>query len=289
MALYLRARTLPDALAALADHPLTVLAGGTDVYPARTQRAGWGDRRRPDILDVGGLDALRGIGPSPAGLRIGALTTWSAVAAAPLPPALDGLRQAARMIGGAQVQNRGTVAGNLCTASPAGDGIACLMSLDASVELASFRGTRILPLADFQTGYRRTARAADELVTAIHIPDPLPGEAGGFLKLGARAYLVISIAMVAGTMAYGPDGRIARARIAVGACSPVARRLPALEERLAGLDPGDAASAVRAGDLEVLDPIDDVRASAAYRRHAAGVLVRDLLAGLTASLSRRAA
>jgi N-methylhydantoinase B len=290
MAEYFRARTLAEALEARSARALTVLAGGTDVYPARTARVGWGDFTRPDVLDIGGIDELRGVGPAAdGGIRFGALATWSDVARAALPPAFDGLRRAAGMIGGPQVQNRGTVAGNLCTASPAGDGIPCLLSLDARVELASVRGVRMLPLAEFQTGYRRTALAPDEIVMAVHVPPPIAGEAGAFLKLGSRSYLVISIAMTAGTLATGPDGRILRARLAVGACSAVARRLPSLEGRLVGTDPAGARDAFRDDDLSALDPIDDVRASAAYRRHAAAALVRDLLAALGRPDARRVA
>jgi N-methylhydantoinase B len=290
MATYIRARTLAEALEARASRPLTVLAGGTDVYPARAARVGWGDPSVPDVLDIGAIDDLKGLSVADDGtVRIGALATWSTVAAARLPPLFDGLRTAAGTVGGRQVQNRGTVAGNLCTASPAGDGIPCLLSLDASVEVSRLGGRRTLPVSDFITGYRRTALAADELVTAITVPPPFSGESGAFLKLGARAYLVISIVMVAGTLAIDGNGRIARARIAVGACAPVARRLPGLEARLVGLDPAVAADAMESFDLDPLDPIDDVRSSGAYRRHAAAALVRDLLAGFADARGRRAA
>jgi CO/xanthine dehydrogenase FAD-binding subunit len=290
MATYIRARTLDEALQARAAGPLTVLAGGTDVYPARAARVGWGDPTVPDVLDIGAIDDLKGITVAADGtVRIGALTTWSTVATAKLPPLFDGLRTAAGTVGGRQVQNRGTVAGNLCTASPAGDGIPCLFALDASVEVSRLGGRRTLPVSDFVTGYRRTALADDEIVTAITVPAPLPGETGAFLKLGSRAYLVISIVMVAGTLAVDANGRIARARIAVGACAPVARRLPGLEARLVGLDPAAAAAAMDPSDMASLDPIDDVRASGAYRRHAAAALVRDLLSGFADSRGRRAA
>ncbi|HUG61133.1 MAG TPA: FAD binding domain-containing protein [Methylomirabilota bacterium] len=286
---YLRARTLEEALEARAARPLTVLAGGTDVYPAHTARVAWGRMARPDILDIGGLVELHGISDDGDRIRIGALATWSEIARAGLPPVFDGLRAAAREIGGAQIQNRGTLAGNLCTASPAGDGIPCLMSLDASVELASVRGRRTVPVEAFNHGYRATLLSPDEIVTALTVPRGEQGEAGAFLKLGARRYLVISIAMVAGTLALDAAGRIARVRIAVGACAPAARRLRALEARLAGLDPDTAAATVTAADLQGLSPIDDIRASADYRLEAARALVGDLLADLSGSLSRRAA
>lgn len=287
---YERAPSLAEALEIRAARPVTVVAGGTDVYPARTARLAFGDPAPIDVLDISGIPGLGGLALQADGsVRIGALATWSAVAAADLPAAFDGLRAAALRIGGAQVQNRGTVAGNLVTASPAGDGIVCLASLDATVELASRRGLRSLPVSDFVTGYRTTALGDDELVTAVTVPAPLEGEAGGFLKLGARAYLVISIAMVAGTLAVGADGRIRRARLAVGACGPRAERLPGLEADLAGRPAAEAAAAAAPAHLSALSPIDDVRATADYRRAAALRLVQDLLAALGRGAERRAA
>ena len=133
-----------------------------------------------------------------------------------------------------QIQNRGTLAGNLCTASPAGDGLPNLLALDAEIELASAGGTpAACAMRDFLTGYRQTACRADEIVTAILVPKPAGADVRShFLKLGARRYLVISIAMVAGVIETAPDGRIARARLAVGACSAVPQRLTALEAAL---------------------------------------------------------
>ena len=114
-----------------------------------------------------------------------------------MPPAFAGYQAAAREIGGRQVQNRGTLVGNICTASPAGDGIPCLLTLDAEIELASLAGSRSVPIGDFVDGYRHTLRRPDEIVTAILIPKPKEGARGRFMKLGARRYLVISIVMAA--------------------------------------------------------------------------------------------
>lgn len=275
---YLRPRSIEEAVSALAVRPWTVLAGGTDHYPARV-----GPRADEDIVDISALADLRGVRADDGGWRIGALTTWSEVARADLPPLFDGLKLAAREVGGAQIQNRGTVGGNLCNASPAADGVPPLLTLDATVELASVRGTRTLPLADFVLGNRRTARRADELMTAIVVPRPRHPARGDFLKLGARRYLVISIAMVAGTIECAADGTVAAARLAVGACSAAARRLPELERALAGR-PIDAtlAGCARDAHLAGLAPIDDVRGSAAYRREAALALLRRLIARLAA-------
>ncbi len=275
---YLRPRSIEEAVSALAARPWIVLAGGTDHYPARV-----GPQPDEDIIDISALADLRGIVATDRGWRIGALTTWTAVAQADLPPLFDGLKLAAREVGGQQIQNRGTVGGNLCNASPAADGIPPLLSLDASVELACATGTRDVPLADFVQGNRKTMRRRDELMTAIFVPRPHRPARGDFLKLGARRYLVISIAMVAGVIERADDGTVAAARIAVGACSPVARRLPALERALAG-NPIDKTLATRASaaHLAELSPIDDVRGSGAYRREAALTLVRRLIDRLAA-------
>jgi CO/xanthine dehydrogenase FAD-binding subunit len=195
---------------------------------------------------------------------------------------------AAREVGGLQVQNQGTVGGNVCNASPAADGTAALMALDASVELLSAEGRRELALSAFVTGPRRTALRADELVSAVLVP--LRGEAARsvFLKLGHRRYLVISIAMVGARIALDADGRIGHAAVAVGACSAVAARLPALEARVRGLAPSQLAARcdalVDAEALAPLAPIADVRGSAGYRREAAAQLVVRALAELAAAL-----
>jgi len=269
---YLRPASLPEALQALA-RPWTVLAGGTDFYPARVGRA-----IDENVLDITGIADLRGISEGPAGWRLGATTTWSALIETPLPPLFDGLKQAAREVGGRQIQNAGTLAGNLCNASPAADGVPPLLALDAEVELAGRAGTRRLPLADFITGNRRTVLAPGELLVALHVPAPAHPARSGFLKLGARRYLVISIAMAAATLEIA-DGRVAAARVAVGACSAVARRLPVLEAALAGAPLATLAERVDAAHLAPLSPIDDVRGSAAYRRDAVVTLLRRLLRG----------
>jgi N-methylhydantoinase B len=289
MAAYFRPSSLAEALAIRARQPVTVLAGGTDVYPARANRVGWGDMRRDDILDISAIAELKSIAEEPGRLRFGALTTWDQMRHATLPPALAGYRKAARDIGGAQVQNRGTLVGNICTASPAGDGIPCLLSLDAEVELASDRGRRVVPIVEFIDGYRHTVCAPDELVTAILVPEPPAGAHGDFVKLGARRYLVISIVMAAAVLAADASGTVAHARIAVGACSAVAQRLPLLEQALLGQPLAAAPDLVAADHFATLSPIDDVRGSAPFRAAVAVDMVRDLLAGIAHEPSRRAA
>ena len=282
MAGYLRPTSLDEALAALKRGPLTVVAGGTDYYPARVGRP-----LDDDVLDISAVRALRGIEDRGDHWRIGACTTWRDVArAGELPPCFDGLRLAAREVGGVQIQNAGTVGGNLCNASPAADGVPPLLALDATLELASLEGVERLPLDAFILGNRRTALRPDQLLSAVLVPKPAAARAAGhFVKLGARRYLVISIVMVGATLEVGQDGRVAVARLAVGACAPVARRLPAAEQALAGAPCDDRLGALLQPEhVGGLSPIDDLRASAAYRSDVALTLLRRAVTELAAGL-----
>lgn len=277
-ATYLQPAHLGEALAALAAQPELRLAGGcTDLFPGTAAPALAGP-----ILDVTRIEGLRGITRDKTGWRIGAATTWADVIAAGLPPAFDMLKAAAREVGSAQIQSAGTVAGNLCNASPAADGVPPLLALDAAVEVASAGGVRQVPLAGFLTGPRRTALQSGEMVTALHVPEAAGQGVSAFRKLGARRFLVISIAMVALRVDLA-EGRVRDIAIAVGACSPVARRMRAAEEALRGVAAPDLARALPEGSIAgALDPIGDVRADAAYRRAAAEVLVRRALAEVAA-------
>jgi len=228
--MYLRPRTLEEACAALAEGDAAILAGGTDFFPTLGEAA-----PPPAIVDISRLDELDGISVTDGEIRIGARTRWSTLARSDLPPAFEALRQAAREVGAVQVQNAGTIGGNLCNASPAADGVPPLLILDASVELTSAQGRRSVPLAAFLLGNRRTARLPHEILSGIIVPAPPAGARSAFVKLGARRYLVISIAMVAALVVV-EEGRIREARVAVGACSAVAQRLPGLEAALRGAE-----------------------------------------------------
>lgn len=275
IARYERPRTLREAcqlLAGDAGPALRPLAGGTDLHAAHVGRP-----LGESLLDLSGIAELRGIREEADAWLLGATTTWTDVLRAELPPLFDGLKAAAREVGGVQVQNAGTLAGNVCNASPAADGMPALLALDAQVLLASAVGERRLPLAEFVLGPRRTARRPDELVTGLRVPKRGPDARSAFLKLGGRRYLVISIAMVAVVVDVDGEGACTHAAVAVGSCAPVARRLPSLETRLVGLAPADWADALQAADLAPLAPIDDVRASAGYRLDAVATLVRRAL------------
>lgn len=269
--MYLRPRTVDDAVAALAAGGGVILSGGTDFYPALGERP-----VRGPVLDISALGELAGISFGPDTIRIGARTSWTSIIRADLPRCFDGLKAAAREVGSCQIQNMGTAGGNLCNASPAADGVPPLLALDASVELASPRGRRVLALDEFILGNRRTALAPDEILASILVPRRHENAASSFLKLGSRRYLVISIVMVAVVVAL-EDGVISEARIAVGACSAVAKRLTALEAALRGADVTAIGDIVEARYLSDLSPIDDVRASGAYRSDAALTLVRRAL------------
>jgi len=261
---YAKPTSLDEALALLGEAPWRIVAGGTDFYP------GLGNRPiRENILDINGLSGLRGIGETEDYWLIGARTTWTDIANSDLPPAFDALKQAAREVGSVQIQNVATIAGNLCNASPAADGVPALLTLEASVELRSVNGRRSLKLADFVLGNRRTAIRDGEMVTGIRIPRPYGTGRSAFVKLGARRYLVISITMAAARLVVA-DGRIEQAAIAVGACSATAARLIGVETALIGQSvDASLANAVRTVPVTELSPIDDVRGSAVYRLEAA--------------------
>lgn len=270
---YYRPDTLDEALATLDSSEVRVAAGCTDLFPATEAPILSGP-----VLDISGIPELRGISKTEDGWIIGATSTWSDVVSADLPPAFYGLQLAAQEVGAKQIQNRGTVAGNLCNASPAADGVPPLLTLDAEIELRSAWETRRLRLADFLTGPRRTDLRPGELMTAIHVPSDATRGEGQFLKLGARKYLVISIAMCA-AMIEMKDGCVSRAALAVGACGPVATRLPEAEAALTG-HPLDPALITEATVTSALSPIDDVRADASYRARAAAELLRRTVACL---------
>lgn len=238
---------------------VSVIAGGTDWFPGQADKP-----NTRSILDVTKLPGFCGIKSTDQGWRIGAATTWGDITRADLPACFDGLKGAAREIGSVQIQNTGTVAGNICNASPAADGVPPLLTLGAEVELVSAQGRRVVPLSDFITGVRQTGLRPDELVSGILIPKLPETTCSSFLKIGARRYLVISIAMVAVVLVV-EDEHITKARIAVGACSPVAQRLSALETALIGRTSTNYSRVITAEHLASLSPISDLRGSAGYR------------------------
>jgi CO/xanthine dehydrogenase FAD-binding subunit len=269
MGLYFRPNTMEEAASILAQPGGIILSGGTDFFPTL------GDRSvNENIIDISAIVAMKGVTTTSDEHRIGGLTTWTELLASPLPPCFNALQCAAREIGGIQIQNRGTIGGNLCNASPAADSVPCLLALNAQVELISTAAPRRLPLSDFVVGNRKTVRRPDEILSAVIVPRTMDDARSTFLKLGARRYLVISIVMVAAVLKTDGSGRIADASIAVGSCSAVAQRLSALEHVLIGAPARTGIGAlVRPEHLSSLTPITDVRAMAGYRMDAGLTLV----------------
>jgi CO/xanthine dehydrogenase FAD-binding subunit len=270
--LFAQPTRLDEALDLAARTRPLVLAGGTDLMVGASADLGPGP-----VLDISRVAELKGITISDESIVIGGGTTWSELVAADLPHGFDGLKAAALEVGSIQIQNRGTIAGNLCNASPAADGVPPLLTLDAELEIQTSGARRRLPVAQFITGNRKTLLQPGELVTAIRIPRMLAEGRSSFLKLGSRRYLVISIVSAA-VLLVADRNRITDARVAVGACSAVAKRLPELEAALVG-QAFDASlrNAVKAEHVSALTPIDDVRGTAFYRKDAALQLVRETL------------
>ena len=254
--MYFQPTTQSQAVRDAQIEDVRILAGGTDFYPSH------GDVL-PDfpILDISRVDEITGISRTDTGWRIGGGATWSDIIRADLPRGFDGLKAAAREVGSVQIQNVGTVAGNLCNASPAADGVPPLLTLNAEVELVGSNGVRRVPLDRFLLGVRKTALRRGEILASLYVPYTGHG-VSGFSKLGSRKYLVISISMIAVYLII-EDGAITEARVAVGACSPVAQRLSMLEAGLRDLR--DVRGCVKPVHLSELSPIDDVRGSSEYR------------------------
>ena len=266
---YFTPETLNDALEWLADGQGRVAAGCTDLFAATSYQNLPGP-----VVDISGIGELSGIAATSEGWRVGSVTPWSLLRDADLPAAFQGLRQAAAEIGSVQIQNAGTVGGNLCNASPAADGMPALLILDAEVELASVQGRRRLALADFVTGPRQTALRPGELMLGIHIPATVGAGTSAFVKLGARKYMVISIAMAAARVLI-LDDRVAEIAVAIGACGPVAKRLDALEKALLGRNVREVRARITPALIAPdISPIGDVRADSAYRMDAALQMVQ---------------
>ena len=278
---FLQPGSLAGALAAKAERPGAVpIAGGTDVMVEINF-----DTRRPEaLLDLNRVPELASWEPDGGQVRLGACLTYARLIAE-LGTLLPGLAMAARTIGSPQIRNRGTIGGNLGAASPAGDCHPVLLATGAAVQVASVRGARLIPAEDFYLGPKRSMLAADELITAVLVP--LARGPQQFAKIGSRNAMVIAVCAFA--LDLRPD-TAAGVGTGIGSAGPTPLRARAAEEFLAGAlaESGLWASAaplpdsvaVRFGELvaQAARPIDDVRGTAAYRRHALSVLARRTLA-----------
>ncbi|MCC4117257.1 xanthine dehydrogenase family protein subunit M [Aromatoleum toluclasticum] len=265
---YAAPQSLDEALGILQQGEVTILAGGTDLMPqTKAGRVAF----KPTLMNIGRVDGLKGVSLDGQHLRIGALTTISELLRDPLVAQhVPVLADACDHFASDQIRNAGTLGGNINNASPAGDTLVPLIVLDAEVELASKPNgsvaTRRMPLAEFFTGPGRTKRNANELLTAVRIPLPKPGHVARFYKFGTRPALDISTISIgiAGVMR---DGTLTNTRVAFGAVAPTPVRAPRTEAALEGrrLDAGAIEAAADAARDEV-NPIDDIRASAWYRK-----------------------
>lgn len=270
--------SIADALEFLGQKDVEIVAGGTDFFPALGGGRAKNTKGRLSILDITRIPELSEITKTEGGWRIGAGVTFTQIIEAPLAPFFEALKQAARQIGSQQVQNTATLAGNICNASPAADSVPVLLSLNGEIEIIGREGTRHIPIADFIVGPRQTGLRNGEMLRAIFIPDHSENAKSAFQKLGSRAFLVISIAMVAVVLDL-QNNVVQNARIAVGACGPKAQRLRGLERAIIGLPREKIKDLIiTEAHLSPLCPIDDTRARGAYRLDAVKVLcVRALL------------
>ena len=246
--------SLDEALRVKAEHPEAVpIQGGTDVMVELNF-----DRRRPELLvNLNEVPELRGWSRDDGGLRLGSGLTYAEAMEPPLAELLPALAEASRTVGSPQIRNRGTLGGNLGTASPAGDALPPLLVEEASVEVTSVRGVRTLPLREFLVGPKRNATASDELITAVRVVPS--GAAQTFMKVGPRNAMVIAVV----SLAVAADRERGELRASFGSAGPVAglvscpiEEAPSFAERV----------------VEASSPIDDVRGTADYRRHALHVL-----------------
>ena len=253
------AGSLDEALRILREEPRMPLAGTTDVYVSLN----FGTLEPRRFLDIWALDELRTISLDGDTLVLGALATYTALIQSPLVAArLPMLIDAARLVGGVQIQNRGTLGGNIANASPAGDSLPVFAAMDAQVVLRSVDAERLVPITRFYTGYRTTVLRPDELIVAIRVP-PVGGRQY-FRKVGTRAALAISKIVIAGVR--GP-----KPRVAFGSVAPTVVRAWKTESALAAGAGIDEAVRVLKGEIA---PIDDLRSSAAYRHRVAANLLR---------------
>lgn len=258
-----------------------LLAGGTDWYVERHLSPLEDGKESPLVADVSRLGELRGIVETPGVVSIGAAATYLEIAAHPLLAARVPLLPAmAREVGARQIQARGTLGGNLATGSPAADGVCALAALDATVVLTSTRGERKVPIGSYYTGYKRSVRAADEAIVRLEVDLPSPGARWYWRKVGTRRAQAISKVALAG-LAELSDGRATRVGLGIASVAPTIGLLPSVRalcvsRPLAQVDDASLDAAVAAD----VSPIDDVRSTAAYRRHVSAALVRSFVASL---------
>ncbi len=281
MSEFLQPASVEAALKARAEHPeYVIVAGGTDLYVASKDSVA-----PPGTIDLFGIEGLCEIQDADeGGLQIGAATTYATLLSDPrVAERYPVLHQACREVGASQIQSRGTIGGNMVTSSPVGDSLPPLLALDAEIEVASSTARRRFAYAEFLSGYRKVDLRPDELLVSIHLPAPHKDAQQFWRKVGTRRAQSISKVMVA-AVAHLEGGKIAKARISVGAVADRTIRAHQCEKAILG-QPANEATAQAARDAlrSEIKPIDDLRSKADYRLEVATNLVARFVLSLAAS------
>ena len=270
---YFQPNDLNSALDVLQNNSdLTIAAGCTDLFPITNNMS-----LDKNILDITNIKSIKGFQFNSKETKIGSATTWTDIINENLPSSYDMLKACAKEVGSIQIQNLGTIGGNICNASPAADSIPCLLALDAKLELSSMNNQRIIPVDEFILGSRKTNLEQGEILTSIIIPKEKENGSSSFRKIGARKYLVISISMVACRILIS-NNIIEDISISVGSCSEVAKRIFSIERQLIKKDINeDVFNQVDFSQLNEISPITDIRSTQVYRLKASQSLIKDVV------------
>ncbi len=267
---YFKCENLTEALGVIADKEtrFPLLAGGTDLIVQ------WGGRMPEGIVDIGGVEELKLIVQRENVVEIGALVTHGTIVASKIVQRdCSALVDACKTVGAIQIQNRGTIGGNIVNASPAGDTPPVLMAFDAKVELTSLAGRRHIPLREFYLSYRKTALKPDEILTRVIIPKPKPGESATFYKIGTRKAQAISKVVMC-VRSIIQNEIVEDIAIALGSVAPTVVRAPKTEKFLMGKKLNEnIIDEARKSLAEEIKPIDDIRSTADYRKFVAANLL----------------
>jgi CO/xanthine dehydrogenase FAD-binding subunit len=269
---YVLATDEREVLELLGDPDVRLVSGATDWYASAM-----GASQRYKLVDISRVADLHGVVELPHWLRIGAATTWSEIVRSALPASASGLKDAAGLIGSSQIQNRATIGGNLCNGSPAADGVTALLAMDAEVELKSLSGTRRISVSGFLKGKNQVDLRPGEMLNNVWVPVPASPSASAFVKFGNRQRLNISTASIAVRLTMPRDRARCEYAIAAGSVAPTPVRLHTLEAALANADAQNAETLPGTADIPEIVPIDDIRASAAYRTRIVRPLIQQAL------------
>tara|TARA_S200000501_G_C20752254_1_gene712220 strand:- start:77 stop:928 length:852 start_codon:yes stop_codon:yes gene_type:complete len=270
---YFQPNDLKSAFDALNNNnDLIIAAGCTDLFPTTNDIS-----LNKNVLDITNIKSIRGFEFNHENTKIGAATTWTDIINENLPSCYDMLKACAKEVGSIQIQNLGTIGGNICNASPAADSIPCLLSLDAKIELSSKNNKRIIPVDEFIFGARKTKLQHGEILTSIIIPKGKEKGFSAFKKIGARKYLVISISMVACYVSIS-NNIIEEIAISVGSCSEVAKRIFSIERQMIKKEINkNIFHEVNFSQLNEISPITDIRSTQTYRLKSSHSLIKDVI------------